>query len=84
MYPAFYKWIAWLGLWLLIAANARANVISANNSPAATELPPPLWGVVAMILVLGLWAVVAHARARIRTRRAEVRIALPQRRGDTD
>jgi hypothetical protein len=65
-----YRWLAWLGLWLLIAANARATEVS--QLPVASgvrEIPAPLWGAVAMALVIGVWIVIAHSIAKSRAQR---------------
>ena len=69
-------WLAWLGLWLLIAASARAD--SGIELPASTtsNVQAPLWGILAMALVTGLWIIFT----RISNRRASARIAIAPRR----
>jgi hypothetical protein len=77
MSQVLVKWIAWIGLWLLIAANARADVVGvASVPPAAARMPEPFWGIVTMTLVLCLWGIVAQAIARLRSQRmmAQARI----------
>ncbi len=70
MYHAAYRWLAWLGLWLLIAANARADAIGTVALPVAKgRLPEPLLGIYTMVLVLCLLVIVIQARGRMRARR---------------
>jgi len=85
LHPA-YRWVAWFGLWLLIAANARAaDVSAAPVASAAGNLSAPIIGAISMALVIGLWIVIAHALARGRAQRrfdtslARVWIPRPER-----
>ena len=77
MSQVWVKWVAWIGLWLLIAANARADVIGAASlPPAAAKVPEPFLGIITMLLVLCLWGIVGQAITRLRSKRmmAEARI----------
>ena len=76
MHKSVYRWLAWLGLWLLIAANARADSSLDLHTSSTSNLQAPLWGILAMVLFLGLWIVFT----RISHRRTSAKIAVPLRR----
>ena len=76
MRNSVYRWIAWLGLWLLIAANARADAGVDHPALFNSNLSAPLWGIFAMVLVLGLWIVFT----RVSARRASAKVVVSRRR----